>query len=121
MCFGLLSFTCGQWTGRLGFTNLERAQAKIKGGPSLLFFGIGVVEVRGPELKTKGPKSFSFFLGKILHANFFFGPGPLGPHLGPSLCQALFPSLHEQNIIIKTPWSIMNHPLQLIVHGKLEL
>ena len=64
MCFGLLSFTCGQWTGRLGFTNLERAQAKIKGGPSLLFFGIGVVEVRGPELKTKGAQVLCFFFGE---------------------------------------------------------
>ena len=31
LSFGLLSFTCGQWAGWLGFTNLEGAQAKIKG------------------------------------------------------------------------------------------
>ena len=66
----------------MGFTNLERAQAKIKGGPSLLFYGIGVAEVRGPELKTKGAKSFSFFLGKILHANFFFWARALRPPPG---------------------------------------
>ena len=38
LSFGLLSFTCGQWAGWLGFTNLEGAQAKIKGAQVFFIF-----------------------------------------------------------------------------------
>ena len=50
---------------------------------------IGMVEVGGLELKTKGCLSlFFFFFLKILHTNFFFwARAPLGLDLGPSLLQ----------------------------------